>query len=247
MKTSPDELQRLDAMAVDLAARLMAGERPEQSANRWKHRALGVVLAGGQSRRMDGQDKPFLPVAGKPLMTRVIERLKPQVSGIVISGNDDLARYGTDYPVLADGLDGHAGPLAGILAAMRWAEAKAPHAYWLISAAADTPFFPTDLVDRLIMAMGGPGPAITLAQSGEQVHPTFGLWPVSLADDLEAYLLKGERKARAYAEGHINSRAVFGGIMIDDLAIDPFFNINCPEDIEVAEAIADGLAEAEQE
>ncbi|SNY93025.1 molybdopterin-guanine dinucleotide biosynthesis protein A [Cohaesibacter sp. ES.047] len=243
MKPSPEDLQRLDSLAVDYAARLMEGETPEGASNRWAHRTLGVVLAGGQSRRMNGIDKPLLEIAGETLLSRVVSRLSPQVGGIVISGNDDLSRFGTAHPVLADGISGHLGPLAGILAAMRWAEVNAAHVLWVISTAADTPFFPHDLVDRLIMAMGGPGPAITLAQSGDQIHPTFALWPVALADDIERYLNAGDRKLRAFAAQHINSCAVFQGMMIDGLEIDPFFNLNSPDDIEVAEAIAAGLAE----
>lgn len=210
--------------------------------NRWAHRAVGVVLAGGRATRMGGQDKPFMEVTGKSMIRQVQDRLMPQVDQVIINGNGDLARFGDALPVIPDQFGDFAGPLAGILAAMRWTQQNAPHAFWVISAATDTPFFPTDLVDRFVGAMAGPEPAIVLAKSGENIHPTFGLWPIALADDLEAFLTRGERKVRKWAQSHLNSEATFFGPVIDGIEIDPFFNVNCPEDIETAEAIADGLA-----
>lgn len=212
-------------------------------ANRWAHRAVGVVLAGGQARRMEGRDKPLIEIAGQSMLAHVAQRLEPQVGSLILNANGDTERFETSSPVVMDTIDGFAGPLAGILAAMRWAEANAPHAYWVISAAVDTPFFPDNLVDRLVGAIGGPEPAIVLAQSGEHVQPTFGLWPITLADDLEAFLSAGDRKVRLWAEQHICSNAIFPGYEIDGLEIDPFFNVNTPDDINIAEAIAEGLAE----
>ena len=245
MSLNDEELRSLDLFAMEEAGRAFDGVPPKP--NRWAHRALGVVLAGGQARRMNGLDKPLLPLAGTRLIDRAIAQLAPQVGQMIISGNGDLARFETDVPVLADGLGEYAGPLAGILTAMRWAQANAPHCFYVISVAADTPFFPPDLVDRFVMAMGGPEPSIVLAQSGEHIHPTFGLWPVVLADDLEAFLADGGRKVRQWAGQNPCSHASFTGMMIDGLEIDPFFNINEPDDIEVAEAIADGLADLQEE
>ena len=234
MPTDDNSLLHLDQFAME-----NAGSAP----NRWAHRALGVILAGGKATRMVGQDKPLIEIAGKRLIDHCAERLAPQVGQIVISGNDDLSRFGTDLPVFSDDVEGYAGPLAGILAAMRWAQDHAPDTFWVISAAADTPFFPDNLVDRFVMAMGGPEPSVVLAQSGEQVHPTFGLWPIALADDLEAFLKAGDRKIILWAERHNCSHAIFRGVEIDGLEIDPFFNVNTPDDVPVAEAIADGLSE----
>ena len=244
MTLSQDELLALDAAAMDAASQFMqSGDSRDIPTNRWSHRAVGVILAGGRASRMAGQDKPLISVAGKSLLEQTIDRLAPQVGGLIVSGSGNLERFDTELPVIADGVADFAGPLAGILAAMRWAQHHAPHAYWVISAAVDTPFFPDDLLDRFVMAMGGPEPSVVLAQSGDNIHPTFGLWPVALADDLEAFLMAGERKARLWAEKHNCSHAIFRGPIIDDIEIDPFFNINAPDDIEVAEAIADGLAE----
>lgn len=240
-KHSPEALIALDQDA-------MLSTQPDETgqinpkANRWAHRAVGVVLAGGQATRMAGKDKPFIKVAGTSMIDRVQNRLAPQVDQILINGNGDLSRFGKASPVIPDEFGHYAGPLAGILAAMRWAQANAPHAFWVISAASDTPFFPDDLVDRFVGAMGGPEPAIVLAKSGENIHPTFGLWPLALADDLESFLTRGERKVRKWAQSHICSQAIFSGPVIDGIEIDPFFNVNCPDDIDVAEAVADALA-----
>ena len=236
-----------DLIELDQEAMLSTQPGPDgqvhAKSNRWAHRAVGIVLAGGQAQRMDGLDKPLIEVAGQSMVRRVADRLSPQVDQCLVNGNGDLARLDIGLPMIADDLGGQIGPLAGILAAMRWSQTHAPHAFWVISAASDTPFFPADLVDRFVGAMGGPDPAVVLAKSGENLHPTFGLWPVVLADDLEAFLTRGERKVRKWAQSHICSEAVFSGPTIDGLEIDPFFNVNYPDDIDVAEAIADGLAD----
>ena len=237
-----ERLVELDKAAIDEAANAFHQMQPPRP-NRWAHRTLGVVLAGGRSRRMMEEDKALIEISGQTMLDRVVTRLGAQVSGLVINSNGSASRFKANLPVVADITDDFAGPLAGILATMRWAERHAPHAFWLVSAAVDTPFFPHDLVDRMVMAMGGPEPAVVLAQSGEQVHPTFGLWPIALADDLEAFLMRGDRKVLLWAEQHLCSRAIFTGPTIDGIEIDPFFNVNCPDDIDVAEAIADGLSD----
>lgn len=237
MTSEQEHLLALDRAAMEATALAFeSGKAPKP--NRWAHRAVGVILAGGRARRMNGKDKPLIEIAGKSMLDHVRTRLSPQVGQMVLSANGDLARFTPELPIISDDIADFAGPLAGILAGMRWAQSHAPEAFWVISAAVDTPFFPHDLTDRLVMAMGGPEPAIVLAQTGEQVHPTFGLWPIVLADDLESYLKSGERKMQLWAARHINSRAIFPGIAIDDLSIDPFFNVNCPDDLDVADAIA---------
>ncbi|MEM6596161.1 MAG: molybdenum cofactor guanylyltransferase MobA, partial [Pseudomonadota bacterium] len=149
----------------------------------------GVILAGGQSRRMGGGDKGLLDLGGRKLITHVIDRLEPQVAEIALNANGDAARFDLGLPVIPDSIDGFAGPLAGVLAGLDWAAAQG-HTH-IVTAAADTPFFPCDLVPRLMLAAEN-GPIALAAtpdpQRGLARHPTFGLWPVSLRDDLRAAL-----------------------------------------------------------
>ncbi len=148
----------------------------------------GVILAGGLARRMGGGDKALMRLGGETLLARVIARLKPQVGEVVLNANGDPGRFAEfGLPVVADTVEGFAGPLAGILAGMRWAAARG-HTH-VASAAGDTPFFPADLVARLTQAVRSGGQPIALAatndpERGLSEHPTFGLWPVDLADNL---------------------------------------------------------------
>jgi molybdopterin-guanine dinucleotide biosynthesis protein A len=206
----------------------------------------GVILAGGLGRRMGGGDKPLLQVGGMPMLERVIERLRPQVERLVLNANGDpvrFAQYG--LPVVADTIAGFAGPLAGILAGMRWSASNLPQARFMISAAADTPFFPGDLVKRLAGGCGRYEDTIALAASGSGIHPVFGLWPVALADDLEQFLAKGESgKILVFVDRHRRVNVPFDEIALPDgEAVDPFFNVNTPEDAARAEEIATALKE----
>jgi len=197
----------------------------------------GVILAGGLARRMGGGDKALLQVGGQTLLARVIARLRPQVAELVLNANGDPARFAEfGLPVVPDTVEGFAGPLAGILAGMRWAAAKGyTH---VASAAGDTPFFPADLVARLRAAAEESGQPIAMAatrdpERGLSEHPTFGLWPVALADDLEQALTVGNmRKIIVWSSRHGCARAIF-----DEGADYPFFNVNTPEDIVEAERI----------
>lgn len=199
---------------------------------------VGVLLAGGQSRRMGGGDKCLLPLAGKPLLIHVIERLRPQVSGLVLNANGDPARF-SDFglPVVADPVEGFAGPLAGVLAGFDWARENAPDARWIVTAASDTPFFPKDLVARLLAATGGGYPAIALAASNGRQHPVFGLWPTVLADDLRAALAGGTRKVLDWTGRHPTFTAEFEPVVVGSRTLDPFFNANRPDDLAEAEAL----------
>lgn len=200
-------------------------------------RIAGVILAGGLARRMGGGDKALLPLGGQPLLARVIARLRPQVEEVVLNANGDPARFAQfGLPVVADTVEGFAGPLAGVLAGMRWAAARGySH---VASAAGDTPFFPADLVARLREAAESAGQPIALAatndpERGLSEHPTFGLWPVDLADNLEEALTVGSlRKVIVWTSRHGAARAVF-----DDAGAYPFFNVNTPEDMAAAERI----------
>lgn len=200
-------------------------------------RIAGVILAGGQARRMGGGDKALLPLGGETLLDRVIARLAPQVEEIVLNANGDPARFARfGLPVVPDTVEGFAGPLAGVLAGMRWAAPRG-HTH-VASAAGDTPFFPADLVERLRAAAEAEGRPIALAatddpERGLSEHPTFGLWPVALADDLEAALaVERMRKVIVWTARHGAARAVF-----DDAPRLPFFNVNTPEDMLEAERI----------
>lgn len=197
---------------------------------------LGVILAGGQARRMGGGDKGCLKLGGQSLLSRVAERLAPQVSRIALNANGDPARFADLHvPVLADSIEGYAGPLAGVLAGLDWAAELG--AQTIVTAAADTPFFPQDLVARLQEAAQGMVHPLALSatpdpQRGTNRHPTFGLWPVALRDDLRAALDGGMRKVIVWTDGHSGREAVFSAGPPD-----PFFNVNTPQDLEAAEGM----------
>ncbi|MEO1775121.1 MAG: molybdenum cofactor guanylyltransferase MobA [Pseudomonadota bacterium] len=198
-------------------------------------RIAGVILAGGLARRMGGGDKALLSLAGRPLLGHVIDRLAPQVETVVLNANGDPDRFAPfALPVVADTVEGFAGPLAGVLAAMRWA---APQGITHVaSAAADTPFFPTDYVAQLAAALTAETPIAMAAtvepKRGLGEHPTFALWPVDLADDLEDALTRGGlRKIIVWASRHGIARVEFAGDR-------QFFNVNTPEDLAEAEGIA---------
>ena len=146
----------------------------------------GIILAGGQSRRMGGGDKGLLEVAGRPMLGHVIERLAPQIGRMAINANGDPARFARfGLPVVPDTIDGFVGPLAGVLAGMRWAAANTPEARWIASMSSDAPLLPLDVVARLAAAISTRADAIAIARSGGELHPVIGLWPVALADDLD--------------------------------------------------------------
>ncbi|PPB80497.1 molybdenum cofactor guanylyltransferase [Albidovulum inexpectatum] len=197
-------------------------------------RLPGVILAGGQATRMGGGDKCLRRVAGKRLIDMVIDRLAPQCAPIAINANGDPSRWAEfDLPVLADSLPDHPGPLAGVLVGLDWAAGLGARA--IVTVAADTPFFPRDLAARLKRAAAASG--LALAASRDEHgrlwrHPTFGLWPVALREDLRTSLQGGLRKIVAWTERHGAGLAEF-----DSVPFDPFFNINTPEDIARAEEL----------
>ena len=189
----------------------------------------GVILAGGLATRMGGGDKCLLPLGGAPMLEGIIARLQPQVSALALNANGDaarLARFG--LPVVADSVDGFAGPLAGVLAGLDWAAEQSIES--IVTAAGDTPFFPQDLVARFLVATEGMEHPLALAATPDGRQPTFGLWPVALRHDLRAALEGGLRKVVMWTDTHGGRVAEFDG------AGDPFFNINTPEDLAKAEA-----------
>jgi molybdopterin-guanine dinucleotide biosynthesis protein A len=195
---------------------------------------VGLLLAGGQSRRMGGGDKSLRLLGGKPLLAHVIERLEPQVTTLVLNANGDPARFaGFGLPVVADGVPDFAGPLAGVLAGLDWTAANRPDCSHVASVATDAPFLPKNLVRRLAAAMTEAGADLACAASGGRAHPVFGLWPVRLKEDLrEALIGEGVRKVDLWTARHKLATVPFA-----DKPVDPFFNANRPDDLEAAAAI----------
>ncbi len=196
---------------------------------------LGVVLAGGLARRMGGGDKARIPIGGTAILERVIERLRPQCSGIVLNANSVAARFNdTGVPVVADSVPDYPGPLAGILAGLDWTAKHRPEIEWVASVPSDCPFLPRDLVARLHQARTAAGATLACARSGERRHPVIALWPVALREDLRRALTsEGARKVEQWA-----SRYALGVADWPATPVDPFFNVNTPEQAAVAEQIA---------
>lgn len=195
----------------------------------------GVILAGGRATRMGGGDKGLLMVGGQSLLARVIDRLAPQCAPLAISANGDPARLaGFGLPVLPDPLPEFPGPLAGVLAGLDWAAGQDATA--IITAATDTPFFPLDLAARLQAAASSSGLALAATTSNDRTRPqpTFGLWPVSLRDALRDALISGQRRVGDFAQAQGAGLASWPASPND-----PFFNINTPEDMALAETLFD--------
>ena len=198
----------------------------------------GVVLAGGRSSRMGGGDKCFAPLAGRPVLAHVIERLGPQVGALAINANEEPSRFASfGLPVIADKITGQAGPLAGMHAALEWAKASAPGASHVVTVAGDTPFLPLDLVARFLTALKETGCAACVARSAEGVHPVIGLWPIAMSVELENALHQGTRKVGAWAEQQGAAEVFFPPAKLGSGSIDPFYNINRPEDLTTAAAL----------
>jgi len=198
---------------------------------------VGVVLAGGQSRRMGGGDKGLLAFGRATMLGHVINRFNPQVGRVLINANGDPARFEAfGLPIAADPIGGYVGPLAGVLAGMRWAEANAPAASHIATCSSDAPFLPCDLVDRLREAAAAAADGvIPIACSGGHLHPVIGLWPVRHAEDLETALARdGVRKVLRWTDRHGTVPVDFDPVAVAGRTVDPFFNANTPEELDQA-------------
>jgi molybdenum cofactor guanylyltransferase len=195
----------------------------------------GVLLAGGLARRMGGGDKPMREIAGRTILERVIACLAPQCDGLILNANGDPARFAVfGLPVIADTVKDFPGPLAGILAALDWAAANRPEVQYMLSAAADSPFLPRDLVSRLYQALVEENAQLAVAASGDQSHPVIGLWSVALREELRhALVAEDVRKIDRWT-----ARYRLATVTWPTEPLDPFFNANTMDDIAEAERLA---------
>lgn len=193
----------------------------------------GVILAGGLAKRMGGGDKCLLPLAGKTLLQRSIDRAQQQVDELVLSANGNSLRFARSrLPVVADLFPNFPGPLAGIHAAMTFMDKRNPNHEWLASFACDTPFFPRDIVQQLYNASVGTDAQVIVACSNNRVHPVFALWHASLRSKIEHRLQKTDPpRLQEWIEELKPIYVDFSGV-----GYDPFFNINTPQDLYSAEA-----------
>jgi molybdenum cofactor guanylyltransferase len=196
---------------------------------------LGLVLAGGLARRMGGGDKALLKIGEETILDRVLARIGPQCTRVILNANGDPARFARfALPVVADDIPDFAGPLAGVLAGLDWIATNEPRIEWMASVPGDCPFVPRDLVARLHAARSAEGQPLACARSGDWRHPVAGLWPVALRADLRRALVdEGLHKIEIWTGRH--GVAIAGWA---DKPVDPFFNVNRPEDLAEAERMA---------
>ncbi len=196
---------------------------------------VGVILAGGLSRRMGGGDKSLLTIGERTLVQCVAERLAVQCARLILNVNGDPARFDDmNLPIVPDTLADHPGPLAGILAALEWAAVHAPSVEWVVSVPGDTPFIPGDLVERLHEDRRASGLPLVCASSASRRHFAVGLWPVSLRHDLRSAMVgRGTRSIREWAGPHGLAEASW-----PEDPVDPFFNVNTPDELDRARALA---------
>ncbi len=195
---------------------------------------LGVIVAGGRSRRMGGGDKCLRTLGGRPILEWVVERARPQSGELILNANGDPHRF-DDFGlrVVPDMIEGDAGPLAGILTGLEWAKSNLPGCVWVASFAADAPFVPMDYIDRLLAAAEEMKAPLACAVSGGRTHPVCGLWRVELADDLRISIYEKDiRKIDRWT-----AQYPLASVEFSSDPVDPFFNLNRREDLEAAELI----------
>jgi molybdenum cofactor guanylyltransferase len=204
----------------------------------------GVVIAGGRSTRMGNRDKALIDLAGRPMIAHVIDRMRPQVGRLAINANGDPSRFARfALPIVPDTIEDWPGPLAGLLAALEWARRETPDARFVASVAADTPFLPHDLVARLLTAIDNERTSSAIAASGGAWTPIVGVWSVALADAVTEALRQGVRAVHRFATAQKSAVVDFPPVQADGETVDPFFNVNTPEDLEKAVALV-GLERA---
>lgn len=195
----------------------------------------GLILAGGLARRMGGGHKMLKSVGGKSVLTRLIARLRPQVRALVLNVNADPALFAEfGLPVVPDDVPGHPGPLAGVLAGLEWAARERPAIGWIVSVPGDAPFIPRDLVARLENERTAAGAELACAASGARTHPVIGLWPVSLRAALRRALVEED----VHKIDRFTARYPTIAVTWPDKPLDPFFNVNTPEDLAEADRLA---------
>ncbi len=213
----------------------MQGGKDQQSG------VVGVVLAGGQSRRM-GETKALKTLAGRPMIAHVVDRFAPQVECCVLNVGADGGPFDAcDLPIVRDAVQDHAGPLAGILSGMGWARDARPGADWIATAPCDTPFLPAGYVAALRSAAAATAAPIAIARCGRDTHFVCGLFSVSLHDELADLLAAGERRVKGWIGRYAFEAVDFLPVTLGAAAIDPFFNVNTPEDFAMAERLIQGL------
>jgi molybdopterin-guanine dinucleotide biosynthesis protein A len=201
-------------------------------------KVIGVLLAGGLARRMGGGDKCLRILAGRPLLDRLIDVVKPQVDIMILNANGDATRFANyGLPVVADVIEGYAGPLAGVLTGLEWAAENIPDAAWVASLATDAPFLPGDLVARMISAVKSEGADLACAASVGRMHPVFGLWPLSLRADLRAAMIDEDIRKIDFWTARYNLAVVE---FEKKQGRDPFFNVNQPDNLAEAGRIIAG-------
>lgn len=196
---------------------------------------LGAILAGGLARRLGGGDKVLRVVGGRTVLARLIERMGSQVTRLILNANDDPVRFGSvGLPVVADGLPGHPGPLAGVLAALEWTALSEPATEWVVTVPGDAPFLPPDLVSRLHSERNRTNATFAFAASGGRTHPVVGLWPVLIRDELRrAVAVDDIRKVDAFTRRYPGTAVEW-----PQTPVDPFLNVNTAEDLAEADRLA---------
>ncbi len=205
-------------------------------------RLCGVLLAGGQSRRMGGGDKCLRDLAGETVLARIVARIRPQVDALVLNANGDTDRFAAyELPVVPDAIGDFAGPLAGVLTGMEWAAAQKPETdggagpaesefTHILTVPTDAPFLPRDLADRLAAPILAGEADMTCAASDGRTHPVVGIWPISLSGDLRRAMADEDiRKVDRWTARYRLTEVSFA-----TEPFDPFFNMNRPEDAQQA-------------
>ena len=193
---------------------------------------VGAIIAGGLARRLGGGDKGLRMIGDRTVLSRLVDRLTPQVTRLMLNANDDPRRFqGLGLPVVADSLSDYPGPLAGVLAALEWTALSAPEIEWVVTVPGDAPFMPRDLVPRLHARRLGDSAILACAGSQGRIHPVIALWPVSIRDALRHAVAKdGIRKVDTFMQAY--SRSI---VEWEAEPVDPFFNVNTPQDLSEAD------------